>query len=273
MVDWRGRPLLTTRYAEVLRTEVDLAILPPISDAPASLSLSRTMPSVGDPVVAIGAPEGLMNTVTTGIVSAHRQLPTRKLLQISAPVSHGSSGGPVLNLEGAVVGVSASILPEGQNLNFAVPAVDVRALLSSPAGRVELRRRASGATASSATRLGEEQRWVRVARNDRKTVSLDKQSAVRVADRVYSVWFEWKFAAPQVATDGKAYTRARTREAIDCGRFQYAQKEIVHLDAGGIAIFSRDHSDAGEPRFHEVMPTSLGEAKVINTCRSLDGLP
>ena len=170
-----------------------------------------------------------MNTVTTGIVSAHRQLPTRKLLQISAPVSHGSSGGPVLNLEGAVVGVSASILPEGQNLNFAVPAVDVRALLSSPAGRVELRRWSSRATASSATRSGEEQRWILVARNDRKTVSLDKQSAVRVADRVYSVWFEWKFAAPQVATDGKAYTRARTREAIDCGRFQYAQKEIVHL--------------------------------------------
>ena len=80
-----------------------------------------TLPAVGAPVVAVGNPQGLSRTVSTGIVSAVRLMDGRQMVQISAPISPGSSGGPVLNDRGEVVAIATSYLAEGQNLNFAVP--------------------------------------------------------------------------------------------------------------------------------------------------------
>lgn len=90
---------------------------------------------IGNPVVLIGSPLGLENTVTTGIVSGRRQEPEGfQLLQISAPASVGSSGGPVLSGTGEVIGIAASQLPSGQNLNFALPINYARGLLSNIEG-------------------------------------------------------------------------------------------------------------------------------------------
>src|SRR5208283_140038 len=66
-----------------------------------------------------GNPEGLEATFSKGIVSAIR--PQAGLLQIDAPISSGSSGGPVVDKRGEVIGLAVSSLIEGQNLNFAVP--------------------------------------------------------------------------------------------------------------------------------------------------------
>ncbi len=86
---------------------------------------------IGTPVVLIGSPLGLENTVTTGIISARRQEPEGfQLLQVSAPASQGSSGGPVLSLSGEVVGIASSQMQAGQNLNFAVPINYARGLLT-----------------------------------------------------------------------------------------------------------------------------------------------
>jgi S1-C subfamily serine protease len=86
---------------------------------------------IGMDVVAIGSPMGLENTVSTGIVSGRRTEPRGfKLIQISAPASTGSSGGPVLNREGRVIGIAASQFRSGQNLNFAVPINYARGMLS-----------------------------------------------------------------------------------------------------------------------------------------------
>lgn len=86
---------------------------------------------VGNPVVLIGSPLGLENTVTTGIVSGRRAEPEGyHVLQVSAPASPGSSGGPVLARNGEVVGIAASQMRSGQNLNFAVPINYARGLLS-----------------------------------------------------------------------------------------------------------------------------------------------
>jgi hypothetical protein len=85
---------------------------------------------IGAPVVAIGSPLGLENTVSTGIISGRRQEPEGyQLLQISAPASSGSSGGPVLSRTGDVVGIAVSQKRGGQNLNFAVPINYARGLL------------------------------------------------------------------------------------------------------------------------------------------------
>ena len=75
----------------------------------------------GQPVVVIGSPEGLGQTVSNGLVSAIRDFNGRRLFQISAPISAGSSGSPVFNDHGEVIGVVVSSIEKGQNLNFAVP--------------------------------------------------------------------------------------------------------------------------------------------------------
>jgi len=80
-------------------------------------------PQVGEDIVVIGSPLGLEATVSRGIVSAIRNIPAiGNVLQISAPLSPGSSGSPVLNMKGQVVGVATFILKEGQALNFAIPS-------------------------------------------------------------------------------------------------------------------------------------------------------
>jgi V8-like Glu-specific endopeptidase len=80
---------------------------------------SANLSSVGDEILVAGNPEGLEASFSKGIVSAVRK--DRGLFQIDAPISPGSSGGPVVNQRGEVIGVAASSMVEGQNLNFAVP--------------------------------------------------------------------------------------------------------------------------------------------------------
>lgn len=77
---------------------------------------------VGERVVTIGNPRGLEQTVTDGLISAIRDTGKGyKLFQMSAPISTGSSGGPLFNMVGETIGISAAYLEGGQNLNFAIP--------------------------------------------------------------------------------------------------------------------------------------------------------
>ena len=91
----------------------------------------------GEPLVAIGAPLGLSNTVTTGIVSEIRPLEGgRLMIQHTAPISHGSSGGPLINSAGQVVGVNTLMRTDGNGLYFALPINYIRATLASTDGKV-----------------------------------------------------------------------------------------------------------------------------------------
>ncbi len=87
---------------------------------------------LGEPVTVIGSPLGLSNTVSDGIVSAKRDMEGSRILQITAPISTGSSGGPVFDSRGRVIGVLAGYYPRGQNVNFAVPIEYARGLLDVP---------------------------------------------------------------------------------------------------------------------------------------------
>jgi putative serine protease PepD len=118
----RGRREYVGEIVRV-RPAHDLALITVSADLPA-LEPADTPPRVGDPVMAVGAGAGLEGTVTVGIVSAvDRRVDTETWLQISAQISPGNSGGPILNTQGQVIGVATwkvgLIAYEG--LGFAIP--------------------------------------------------------------------------------------------------------------------------------------------------------
>jgi len=103
------------KEADIIRALVD--VKKPVR----SLSLSNSISEAGERIAVIGNPLGLEKTVSDGIVSAVREIPGfGRIYQITAPISPGSSGGPVINMEGELIGVATFQLIEGQNLNFVI---------------------------------------------------------------------------------------------------------------------------------------------------------
>jgi putative serine protease PepD len=147
---WNG----ATYTAKVVGADAstDLAVVR--VDAPASLLEPLALGDsgklvVGDPVVAIGSPFGLEETVTSGIVSAlHRQMTSPNgfaiddSIQTDAAINHGNSGGPLLNAQGDVVGVNAQIESDSggnDGVGFAIPSSTLRSIVSQllSTGRAE----------------------------------------------------------------------------------------------------------------------------------------
>jgi serine protease Do len=113
----------------------DLAVLRIRTQKLKPLTLGdSSLAKAGEHVVAIGNPLGLGGTISDGLLSAIRELPNLTVLQISAPISRGSSGGPVFNDHGEVIGVSTFLLSGGQNLNFAIPIDIVKPMLAGNKG-------------------------------------------------------------------------------------------------------------------------------------------
>lgn len=130
-----GEELLDVIEIKAADEDHDLALLR-VSSRGEPLELYTAASPVGADVVVIGAPVGLEKTVSTGIISGIRKTPLRKngpelfLYQMTAPVSPGSSGGPVLDDQGRVLGLS-TLASSGklQNINFAVPSTYINDLM------------------------------------------------------------------------------------------------------------------------------------------------
>ncbi|HMA40011.1 MAG TPA: serine protease [Gemmatimonadales bacterium] len=92
----------------------------------------------GDEISVVSNPLGqLPGTLSKGIISASRVVSGNKLLQISAPISHGSSGAPLLNAQSQVIGVIRSTIERGQSLNFATATDAIRNMHMDPAAVAE----------------------------------------------------------------------------------------------------------------------------------------
>jgi tetratricopeptide (TPR) repeat protein len=111
--------------------EGDLALLNvdmPLERARTS-ELASELPDEGEPIFVIGNPLKLEGSVSDGIVAAVREVPNSyRIIQITAPISHGNSGSPVFNLRGEVLGVVTVKVTNGQNINLAIEAQRVGAL-------------------------------------------------------------------------------------------------------------------------------------------------
>ncbi|MCE7892576.1 MAG: DUF3506 domain-containing protein [Sorangiineae bacterium PRO1] len=146
-----GAGAITVRYASGQELQVqdvrgfdavnDLALLNPnLNHRALPLSDDERPQQPGAPIIIVGNPLGLQGTVSTGVVSGVRKHPTLdyELLQIDAAISPGSSGGPVLDKAGRVIGVARMYLRDGQNLNFAVPVRFVKRLLRTSEGPIAM---------------------------------------------------------------------------------------------------------------------------------------
>ena len=140
VIEYKPEKIVITRnsddsegIAEVYKFDMehDVAILKINMPNPKPVNISKVLPKVGDDIIVAGSPEGLKGTISKGNVSAIRKFHPYDydMIQISAPISHGSSGGPVVNMNGELIGISVSTLKDGQNLNFAVPVKYISHLL------------------------------------------------------------------------------------------------------------------------------------------------
>jgi tetratricopeptide (TPR) repeat protein len=119
-----GLVLAEDPHSDLLKVSVDM---PELLVHP--LDIIDTMPSIAEQVLVVGSPLGLEQSVSEGIVSAIRELPYMgKFFQTTAPISPGSSGSPVVNMKGHVIGVISFQSVMGQNLNFAISGNKVLAL-------------------------------------------------------------------------------------------------------------------------------------------------
>jgi Trypsin-like peptidase domain/Ankyrin repeats (many copies) len=164
---------------------------------------ARGWPIVGDDIYVAGNPEGLEGTFSRGIVSGLRR--SEGLIQFDASISPGSSGGPVIDGRGQVIGVAVASVRQGQNLNFAVPAQYLRVLLErarlvapDSSGVSETRRRSTPSATTPANPVNPALRawesnpdWVRyvsaiigdTAVKDELKVLLDAGLGVNARDR------------------------------------------------------------------------------------------
>ena len=107
----------------------DIAVL--ATDCAESVPLERREEAArtGETVYAYGSPLGFSATISDGIISnARRQFDGQTYLQHTAPISHGNSGGPLLDKNGRVLGIVCAYFEDGQNLNLAIPIADAEAL-------------------------------------------------------------------------------------------------------------------------------------------------
>ena len=115
---------------EAVNSTFDLALLRTEGQSDATLELGDSGNlKIGQSVFVVGNPQGLEGTFSNGLISSIRRFGDDYLVQMTAPISPGSSGGPVLDHAGKVVGVSVGMLQGGQNLNFAIPSEYVVNLL------------------------------------------------------------------------------------------------------------------------------------------------
>lgn len=238
-LDGKGKVFPVTG-ALAVDEEGDLALLNvemPLERARTS-ELATELPDEGETIFVIGNPLKLEGSVSDGIVSAVREVPNSyRIIQITAPISHGNSGSPVFNLRGQVLGVVTVKVTNGQNINLAIAAARVGELKAGAVRPLsELGMKPRGDVAESAYRNGLESLWLgnydsavgyfenAVNKNPRRADAWVKVGYCKVkqgknqeAIRAYLEALQLKPADPEIRNKlGDAYYYAgRMREAID----------------------------------------------------------
>jgi len=183
----RGKETWNARLIQAVSTH-DLCGLRPsgLTLQPVEVRPSSKL-ATGEHVYAIGSPEGLELTFSEGVISALRETDGVRMIQTSAPISPGSSGGGLFDSQGNLVGVTTFFLKEGQSLNFALPGEWVTDVLAR--SRATAHSALSDATLESAAWIDIGLEAVKKEDYDLALHSFSKCVALKESD-AYRAWFE-----------------------------------------------------------------------------------
>lgn len=267
-----GQKLVASLVASNVERDLCLLRVPAIQAMPMRLGANSST-EVGQTVFTVGSPQGLSNTIAQGIISGLRRIDDANLIQTTAPISQGSSGGGLFNADGELIGITTLYLDSGQQLNFAVPIEWVRELLvdrpkrsatpkseekhtrisnqdASDAARAatEAQASADAAAAAAAADAAADERdrreapWVEVASSDKSVVSLRKGS-FELSENKGGEIVALALAQITNTLTGKVTFQKLYVAAQDCSR---GYGEVVTLDLDGEFVASTKYVLGGD---------------------------
>lgn len=262
-----GDTVTTATHAEAVDERLDLAILPAPRGRSAGLTIETFVPDIGDPIWTYGSPKGLTGTMSDGILSGRRERRGRNVLQITAPISPGSSGGPVLDGRGRVIGVTVSSITEGQNLNFAVPSRELARLaarraerLDLPLGEARFRNSVEGSERSERPVLAD--RWEPLARNVSGAELLYDGRSLRRQDGGIRVWIYTFYPSTLMAGEA-AFDGSKALFELRCASQQFRLNQYLLLRGERVIGSSGSMSDGD---WSAPAPDSIAETLMGQLC-------
>lgn len=220
---------------------------------------------VGSKVYAIGSPEGYELTLSDGLVSGKRELGGNQYVQVTAPISHGSSGGGLFNASGHLVGITTLMNTSGQALNFAIPAELLAEVPARSAQRTESPK-AIGEVQSPSNEESTDPnaRWIQLVAEDKygNSYYIDSKS-LRLSGGNISAWIKSVGRGGAWVEDGKSiyFHEEFIRVTFFCDQWEMTLVESYITDQNGIQLASRGKKD----RF-SVSPNSSYDPLIDAAC-------
>lgn len=222
---------------------------------------------VGDPVYAIGAPQGLELTLSNGLVSGIREYKGTEYIQTTAPISQGSSGGGLFDDQGRLIGITTMYLKDGQNLNFAIPAELIASVPEVEKNNVQPAVRTSEpALQSPAKSVQRRDRWVEVGGSDLFATYVDTQTLQRNGTDV-TVWIKNAYDKPETDKTGDTYDESLKLQVYHCASRQYTTK-VASQRLRGNPVWSHEYKSYEQER-NNIMPGTVAEIIMEAACNEL----
>lgn len=215
---------------------------------------------VGDRVYAIGAPQGLELSLSEGLVSGLRKENGTTLIQTTAAISKGSSGGGLFDAQGRLVGITTMYLKDGQNLNFAIPA---ELIASVPDVGKDNPQPAASNPEPEPQPAPRRDRWVKVGRGDSSTAYVDTQTLQHNGTDV-TVWVKHVLDKPETDKAGDSYDEELDLSVYHCASRQKTAK-VYSQRLRGSPVWSHEYKSYEQER-KSITPDTLGEAVHTEVC-------
>ena len=218
---------------------------------------------VGDLIYAVGAPQGLESTLSNGIVSGFREYRGNEYIQVTAPISPGSSGGGLFDTQGRLVGITTMYLKDGQALNFAAPVEWVAEIQRAPVKRVS--QPASKPAAREPERpQPKRDRWMWVADSVEGTkFYVDTQTVQRDGSDV-TVWIKAELEKPKTDKAGDIYDEEKFLDTHHCASRQVTRKYYSQRLRDSL-VYSKEFKSY-EMQRKSVTPDTVGEGIYDEVC-------